>query len=216
MPVREATAPSGPLYRVARPPEPLAWPDWQYVGNERFDDPERTYRVLYTAEEPRACFVEALAPWRPGIAALVRLQALPPGERGDRTPPFGRVAADWCAHRLLGSCRVTPGQRWLDLRSPATLATLRVELAAQFQPLGLDDFDMSDALSRKREVSRTISRWTFAQGFQGIAYASRFDAALTCWALFEGAQFQIQPSRPITAADPDFRAALALHGLALA
>ena len=53
--------PAGPLYRIGWPPDPLAWPDWRFVGHNRFDDPERSYRVLYLAEQRSACFAELLA-----------------------------------------------------------------------------------------------------------------------------------------------------------
>ncbi len=46
-----AVEPDEPLYRVARRPDPWAWPDWSYAGPDgtfgnRYDDPEASYRVL--------------------------------------------------------------------------------------------------------------------------------------------------------------------------
>ena len=45
-------SPVGPLYRIARVPDPWAWPDWANVGTDgtfgnRWDDPQGLYRVVY-------------------------------------------------------------------------------------------------------------------------------------------------------------------------
>ena len=47
-------SPPETLFRLARRPDPWAWPDWSYAdpggtfGN-RYDDPDGRYRVLYAA-----------------------------------------------------------------------------------------------------------------------------------------------------------------------
>lgn len=53
------------LFRFGRLPDPLALIPWEYVGGFRFDDPERQFRVLYAAEQRKACLVEKLASLRP-------------------------------------------------------------------------------------------------------------------------------------------------------
>lgn len=71
MPVRELPGPADPLYRIGREPDPLVWPPWEFVGAERFDDPERRrYRVLYAGER-YACFLETLANFRPHLGGVV-------------------------------------------------------------------------------------------------------------------------------------------------
>ncbi len=67
MPPREAAVPDAPLYRVARYVDPLDWPAWEFAGQNRFDDPIREFRVLYTAERIYTCFIEILAPLRPDL-----------------------------------------------------------------------------------------------------------------------------------------------------
>ena len=47
-------SPDGPLYRIARVPDPWAWPDWAHVGidgtfGNRWDDPQSLYRVVYAS-----------------------------------------------------------------------------------------------------------------------------------------------------------------------
>lgn len=64
-------APGTRLFRVGRRPTPLAWAPWPFVGEGRFDDPERRrYRVLYAGDR-RACFLETLADFRPGLHGAV-------------------------------------------------------------------------------------------------------------------------------------------------
>ena len=54
--------------------------------------------------------------------------------------------------------------------------------------LGLDEFDLSDVLSRRRELTQRIARWAYEGGFQAVMYPSRFVAGSTCWAIFGSAR----------------------------
>jgi hypothetical protein len=107
-----------------------------------------------------------------------------------------------------------PGQRWLDLRAPATREALRVELAATLLTLGLSDLDLGHVLGPNQALTQTIARWAHERGYAGLAYTSRLDARLTLWALFEGAAFESigQPDL-ITPDDPDLVATARLYGL---
>ena len=153
MPVALATPPNGPLYRVARPPDPLAWPDRRFIGGSRFDDPHDQFRVLYLAEQRRGCFVEILAGFRPDLQLLARLQRVR-GASGSVPPAV--VPADWYSRRVVGQLRLEGGQRWLDLREPETLQALRAELVDSLVALGLPDFDVSAARGPSRELTRQI------------------------------------------------------------
>jgi hypothetical protein len=213
MPVALATPSGGPLYRVARPPDPLAWPARRFIGGSRFDDPLDQFRVLYLAEQRRGCFVEILASFRPDLQLLARLQAVR-GASG--TMPSTIVPADWYASRLVGQLRLEPGQRWLDLRAPETMQALRTEMADTLVRLGLPDLDMSAARGPSRDLTRQIARWAFERGIRGLAYRSRFADDLDCWAIFEGAQFTaIGPPQPIAWDDVDMTAAAALFSLVI-
>ena len=58
------------VYRIARTPDPWAWPDWAYAHDDhtfgnRFDDPLGEYRVLYATTQREATFRETLARYRP-------------------------------------------------------------------------------------------------------------------------------------------------------
>ena len=213
MPVALATPPNDPLYRVARPPDPLAWPDRRFIGGSRFDDLLDQFRVLYLAERRLGCFIESIAGFRPDIQLLAQLRSVT-GASG--LLPVAVVPRDWYTRCLVGQLQVEPGQRWLDLRAPATLQTLRVELAGVVATLGLPDLDVSAARGPSRALTRQIARWAFEHGFHGVAYRSRFADDVDCWAIFEGAA--ITPAGPpeaIASDDDDLQAAAQLFGLAI-
>lgn len=213
MAIRVADTPAGLLYRIARYPDPLAWTPLDVVGSNRFDDPRGEFRVLYAAEQRLACFVETLAPYRPDLELLARLQEMAAYSRADEAVEPGLIPEDWRRVRRIGSLRLVPGQRWLDLRSVETREALRREMAPLFRGLGRDDFDLGDALDRDRRLTQAIARWTHDRGYQGIAYSSRFDARLDCWAIFEGAALEPVEIAVIAADDEDLGAALRLLNL---
>jgi hypothetical protein len=157
------------------------------VGNGRFDDPEREFRVLYAAAQRRGAFVETLAQFRPVLTALVRLQEVV--DAGEPLPK-NVIPPHWHQRQAVVRLRVLRGQRWLDLRAPATRETLRAELAATLLALGLADLDLGHVLGPSTALTQRIARWAHQRGYAGLAYTSRLDARLTLWALFEGAAFE--------------------------
>ena len=206
MPPRAIATPvATALFRIGRRPDPLAWAPWAYVGDGRFDDPERRrYRVLYAGER-RACFLETLADFRPGLdGALTR-----------------EFARDWIESRLIAEFTLvdpTRDRRWLDLRAPETHQVLRREFGPLLLDQGFSDFDISTATSDRLDVSQRIGGWCFERGYAGIVYLSRLDPARTCWAIFErtgrdASLLHVITIRPIAETDPDLRAVVALFGL---
>ncbi len=211
-PVRRAATPRGVLYRIGRLPDPLAWPPPEFIGGGRFDDPQGEFRVLYSGQR-RACFLETLALFRPSVEALAALQQV----KGSLEPlPRGVVPADWYQKRAVARLRLGRGQQWLDLRAMETREALRTELAATLLALGLADLDLSGVLGPRRRLTQAIARWAHENGYSGIVYSSRFDAALSLWAIFEGAAFEpVGVPDPIVPDDPDLVAAARLFGLAI-
>jgi hypothetical protein len=210
-PVQGIRTPRGVLYRIGRLPDPGAFPPWHVQGHGRFDDPQREFRVLYAASQRRGAFVETLAQFRPLLAAVARLEAV---VGADQPLPRGAVPSDWYQRHAVVRLRVTPGQRWLDLRAPATREVLRAELAATLLTLGFSDLDLGHVLGPAQAVTQAISCWAHQHGYAGLAYTSRLDAKLTLWALFEGAAFaSIGEPDPITPDDPDLAATARLYGL---
>lgn len=130
--------------------------------------------------------------------------------------PLPRVPADWLRSRCIAQLRLHADQRWLDLRRLETVETLRAALAPFLQQLALPDLDVSVLRGPSRPLTRAVARWAYDAGYQGIAYRSRFDDAFDCWAVFEGADDdRVGNIAPITADDPDLRAAAKLFGLAI-
>jgi RES domain len=205
------------LYRIGRWPDPCGLPPWDATGLQRFDDPQGRFRVLYAAQDRRACFVETLAAFRPPLEA--DLESLRPAWGGRRPPPLGRIPADW--HRRRAVCRLrlssSSARGFLDLRALRTLVILRDVFAGLLVDLGLGDLDTSGVRGPSRRLTQAIGAWAFDQGYAGIAYKSRFDDAYTCWALFEGRAAWVPAGPPelITRRDPDLRAAATLFGLVL-
>jgi hypothetical protein len=203
------------LYRIGRAPDPFAPPpfdDGKNSGN-RFDDPAGEFWVMYAAEQRRGCFAETLARFHPDLQLIAALKRLPDGDAGDDTPPAGVVPDDWHLKRLVGEFRVAPRQRWLDLRELEIREMVRWELAPTWVEMGLDDFDLSDALTRRRDITQAIARWAYEQGYQGIIYPSRLDNAFDCWAIFEGAHFEVIGSRSIARNDEDLAAIAQVYKL---
>lgn len=212
-PVRRARIPRTALYLIGRRPDPLAWPPWEYVGSGRFDDPAGKFRVLYATAQRRAAFLETLAHFRTSLDVLAALQAV---ENTNEPIPPPQVPAEWYHARAVGRLRLATRQLWLELRSVETREALRCALAHTLLDLGLEDLDLRGVVGPKRQLTQAIARWAHDHGYAGLVYSSRFDAALTCWAIFEGAVFDpVRPFEPILADDPDLVATAKLFGLRL-
>ena len=216
MPVRLATEPVEPLWRIGRAPDPLAWPPRAFAGGGRYDDPRGRFRVLYVAAQRRGAFVETLAGFRPAVADLAMMRALPEGDADDVFPTAGAIP-DTYFRKLIGRVRLAPGQRWLDLRAPETHQVLRVELTEALVGLGYGDrFVWGEVLGHDHRLTQVIARWAYESEYRGLAYSSCHDARLDCWAVFEGAVFEAE-GRPegIDQGDPDLVAVAGLFGLAI-
>ena len=207
------------LFRVGRAPNPFqAWtPGESKNHGNRFDDPRGEFGVLYVAESRRTAFLETLARFRPDLEVLAALAGMPEGEFGDDTPnEAGVIPNDWHLKRRIGRCHVADGQRWLDLTDLITREALRKTAAPLFVAMGLDDFDIGDTLTRRRDLTQAIARWAHDHGHQGIIYLSRLNPAERCWAIFEGAGLEITESATIARDDMDLLAVADTYDLRLA
>lgn len=137
--------------------------------------------MLYATLQRRAAFLETLVRFRPSLDVLAALQAV---KNPDEPLPAPQVPADWYGARAVGRLHLAPRQRWLDLRSFETREVLRRELAQTLVDLGLVDLDLSGIVGPKRQLTQTITRWAYVHGYVALVYSSRYDAALTCWAIF--------------------------------
>ncbi len=214
MDVRHAPTPAR-LYRIARPPDPLAFPSFAFRGTGRYDDPHGRKATLYAAVERRAAFLETLDVFRPDRLAIA--------ERNDHLGVTSRPSARPARHsipdrfmqRLLVRFDVADGQRWLDVRVPETNDVLHDELAPHFSQLGLGErFVLGDLLASDYRVTRLVAGWAIDHAFDGIAFRSCHNPALSCWAVFEGAVLSSRfEAHPINPDDPDLHAVARLWNL---
>ncbi|HMJ60457.1 MAG TPA: RES domain-containing protein [Bryobacteraceae bacterium] len=208
-------APTGPVYRVARRPDPWRPPDWADVGDDltfgnRFDDAEGRFRVLYAASSPLACYLETLARYRrpPGSEQLLSALAAIKNAQDDYTPP-ATVPASWLPTRALGMA-ILAKRRFAHVYSSEWLAFLRRNLEPMFSVRRSDgqDFDLALLLSQRRELTRRIATLVYRLGYDGIYYQSRHGSDLFNWALFEPFDLASQTASDLHAEDPDLLEAL--------
>ena len=102
---------------------------------------------------------------------------------GDEEPP-PVVPRTWLAGRLIGEATVEG--RFVDVGDSASLATLRVALAANAIHHGLDEIDAATIrLRAPRAFTQQVSRYVYEQGsFAGIRYRSRLGDDVLNWAVF--------------------------------
>jgi hypothetical protein len=106
----EPARPEGPVFRLGRRPDPWAWPDWAYAGEDgtwgnRFDDSASEYRVLYASSKRLGPFLETLARFRPDPAIVAEQIAGDARDAEFETGPAGLVPSSWLADRALGTAR---------------------------------------------------------------------------------------------------------------
>jgi len=216
MPLSLANQPLGPLYRIGRGPDPLAWPPFAFSGTGRYDDPDNRFTVLYAAEQRRDAFVETLAPFRPAVNDIAIATSLTGADPTDQMPVAG-IIPDTYFDRRIAYFRVAPRQRWLDLRTPETHQVLRSELAATLVRLGYGQrFVWGDVLGHDHRLTQAIAAYAFDRGYHGTVYTSCHDATLDCWALFNRAVIErIDAPSPIDKHDPDLVAVARLFDLTI-
>lgn len=194
----EVTSPPETLYRIAKVPNPIVWPDKKYLERPaayRFDDPLRKYLVVYAGQEPLVCFLELLNRELPNSALLrTYLETLRrhPYDPHPYTPFV--LPSDWHLARTLGQFTLARGRRWLDFRSPQTHEALRRRMSEELLPAGRL-LDGGDALSRSHVITRHVSRWAYDNDYDGIAYSSRIYPLYTCWAIFSEDCIVMDPER---------------------
>ncbi len=214
-----AALPPRPVYRIGRTPDPWRWVDWSYAGPDgtfgnRWDDPDRTYRVLYAATDRLGAFLEVLARFRPDPHVLKELQEISGSEPN---PPRG-VPVSWLENRLMGE-GVLSG-KFVDIGHSESLADLRTHLAARIVHYGIADLDAGAVRQSNRTFTQEISRYVYTQGFDGISYLSRLGDEYRLWAIFEPGDSSNEhiasiSKRAIDPEDPDLQRALSIFGLTL-
>lgn len=225
-----AVSPEEPLHRIARRPDPWAWPDWANVGSDgtfgnRWDDPLGIYRVLYASSSKLGALIEVLARFRPDPHVQAGLMQIEGEDEDDLQLP-GVLDATWLENRCLGVVQLTGD--FVDVGHSESLAHLRAALSSRALHHGLDDLDAAAIrLAAPRRFTQEISRYVYDRStprgqrrFSGIAYRSRLGDEFQNWAIFETAGRTVPwEATPEVVAlepdDPDLIRALALLGVRL-
>lgn len=216
----DVAIPTGPLYRLARRPDPWAWPDWAFAGPDgtfgnRYDDPRSEYRVLYAGSDRLTCFLETLARFRPDPHVVAAAIAPDPRDGDHPTAPAGQVPVTWVEGRAIGTIDVT--WPFADVGTRASLAHLRAALPDVLVRHGLGDLDGATVrASAPRSVTQAVSRHVYEEAETvGVRYLSRLGDDGVNWAIQEPVSLPPSRSEDVAADDPDLVAAVGLFGLAL-
>lgn len=221
----ETLTAEGPVFRLARAPDPWAWPDWSQAGQDgtfgnRWDDASGEYRVLYASSTRFGALLETLAGFRPDLAVVAGLREV---DGDDDALAAGVVPPEWFERRLMGVAELAGA--YAEVGAAASLAVIRSQLAGRALHHGLTDVDaaairLAAPRSFTQEVSRLVyeSRTAAGEPLAGIRYRSRLDDATDNWAVFEppsGARdpLRVFDAEPVQPDDSDVSRALALLGL---
>lgn len=223
----EQVIPESRLFRIARRPDPWAWPPWAFQGTDgtfgnRWDDAHAVYRVIYASSQLEACFVEVLARFRPDPHVVAGLAAI---AGPDDTLPAGIIPRSWLRNRVVG--QATANGCFADVNHARSLGYLHANLAARLVHFGIRELDgAAIRLTAPRRFTQEVSSHIYALAddagqpvFAGIAYRSRFGDNYQNWAVFERPQDQEMFGDPrvteIDAGARELGAALDLLGLRL-
>ncbi len=179
-------SPPNLLHRIARGNSP--WISFKQTKfQERFDDPDKKYFVLYGCSERVGCFVECLAYFRE--SSELRFDKLDDDLAKERTFPAGMVPQGWCSERLMQSARAIGGV-FADVAHSDWIAILRDSVPGYLcRGIGYPCIDQSTIYQTKfRPITQWMSRALFEdpQCFAGIFHTSRHGSNFSNWAIFEG------------------------------
>lgn len=222
------------LFRVGRPPEPWAWPDWAFAGSDgtfghRWDDVTGRYRVLYASSQRVGAFLETLAVFRPDPSVLAEISAIESLEGDEETAAAGSVPPTWCYGRLITKGLATEiFDAFVVIGGTRTLAALRRDLSERTVHYKVGDLDAATIRrSTPRRFTQEISthieslRGEGGHAYAGIHYLSRFGDDIVNWAIFEreseeGRSPVLSVEREtVNPEDDDFQTALRILDLTL-
>ena len=219
-----------PAWRIH--PDPTALPSLPAEGEappNRFDDPEREYRVRYLATNKRGAFLEVLARFRIDSETQARLGAVTAVD--EKTEP--KISPGAIPKAFLSALRegtgqvVAPKHEFVDVAAKETQAALnkhaRVRraladsgLGKQGSPAVLNDETIRLGGAQGRPITQAVSRVVFDETpAVGIRYVSRLDATEPCWAVFDWVEMKFSKTTPINAQDAALKSAALSLGLTL-
>lgn len=174
-----------PVWRLGHRLAPCDFPPKRfYAWTNRFDDPSHEYRTLYCADKKETCLREVLADLRPDIKAISEFRRLF-GSGGEEDESFGKVTKGWRRQNVLAQARIEAlSGTVVDVENPSVRKSLERRLAEFLKKEGVRHFNPKELRSKKRHVTKCISRALFDDGYAGIKFHSHLDS-LPCYALFE-------------------------------
>ncbi len=220
------------VFRIARGRDPWTWPDWAYADSvdatfdNRWDDPEGSYRVLYASSQRAGAFVETLARFRKDLELLADLERINEDDPEDAPIASGTVPHDWADDRLIGEA-VLKGD-FADVTHPRSLTYLRRVLSSLLLEHGLTDLDAGTVRTVDRSVTQRMSRVIYEESvdgkraYDGVYYRSRLGDMYENWGVFDtdvagvtSPLSAIDHGNSIHEGDSDFSEALGYLELAL-
>lgn len=189
----------GVVYRVGFPPQPWAWPGWEYAGTDgrfsgRWDDADGSFRTVYAATTLLGCLIEVLAPFRPDPALESALSEVveDPEDANGESAPAGTVPASWLQRRQASRAHLSG--TYCAVTNTQTVATLRTHfLTRAVVDLNLPDFDAAALkLAEPRRLTQEVASWLWSQtaagsepAVDGVRFLSRHGDDHELWAVFE-------------------------------
>lgn len=212
------------MYRVSLGLDVFGVPQWEWTGENRFDDPEHRkgapdpglFRVLYCSSSRAGAFGETIARFRKSLSLLSGVGQIDDDEPPDPDLEGGLLPEEWRLNRRIGSSHLAGTLRFADLEAPQAATVLRREMAPLLAELGLDDLDFSDLTGRTRQVTQYAARCIYQAtdetgepSFDGIRYASRLNPGWELWAIFADRMVHAPEElyQTISREDPDLREA---------
>lgn len=179
------------------------------------------FRIVYAASTREAAIGESIARFRLSLAPTLELRSMDAA-----TVPkvaTGTVSTSWRSSRQMGEASIDGVLRFVDISAHRTLTYLRSALADVAFDLGIVDVDLSAVTGPQRQFTRACALHLYdlrsdvgEPRFAGIRYPSRLSASWECWAIYADRLRSVETlPRPISADDPDLRAAAAHLGLSV-
>lgn len=143
--------------------------------------------TLYAGESAETALAEVLAPFRPDLATIAAVDAIPSDDGA--TPASGRVPEDWLESRRLGCARIRPTAVIADITRAESIAELRetAEIAEKALECGFEDVDaaaLKASGAQGRRFTQTVAAHIYSNNYSGIRYGSRLGEEHHCIAGF--------------------------------
>lgn len=168
--------PSTTVFRVAYR-QPAELPPWKYVGGGRFDDPQESYRVLYSSLTPVGACIEKFQDFRPvREVAQEEAEFEMDGSVESAAPEVATGVLPFDRHAMLYFAE-------LSIPHETSLLDLTVDESARyFSGILGEELTVADLVAdRTYQYTKPISRLGFMdpRGLAGIFSASKIDPVET-------------------------------------